>query len=34
VSVVEDMQADIGTLPLSAFDAQPADGTATAGASP
>jgi DNA-binding winged helix-turn-helix (wHTH) protein/Tol biopolymer transport system component len=34
VSVVEDMQADIGTLPLSAFDAQPVDGTATAGASP
>lgn len=34
VSVVEDMQADIGTLPLSAFDAQPADGTATVDASP
>lgn len=33
VSVVEDMQGDIGMLPLSAFDAQPADGSAVAGAS-
>lgn len=33
LSVVEDMQGDIGMLPLSAFDAQPADGTAVAGAS-
>ena len=33
VSVVEDMQGDIGMLSLSAFDGQPADGTAAAGAS-
>ncbi|MBL8262464.1 MAG: PD40 domain-containing protein [Xanthomonadaceae bacterium] len=33
VSVVEDMQGDIGMLPLSAFDAPPVDGGAVVGAS-